>query len=82
MPENESTDFVLVDSPGKKRTLSFIKIFIACLIAALVFYGTFFDKWALKDTNQQPSRETPGPSHSQKGEKRKMRKKKSIKRES
>ena len=47
LPAEESSDFILVDTPSKIKTLFTIKILILGLIAVLIIYGFLFDKWAL-----------------------------------
>jgi cytoskeletal protein RodZ len=46
---SEGSDYILIDTPGKVRTLSFIKYFIVGIIGALIIYGFVFDKWNIQD---------------------------------
>ena len=51
--QEEPSQYTLVDSPGKKRTLIIIKMLIAGIILALVTYGFVFDKWSINEPKKE-----------------------------
>ena len=53
----EGVDYVLIDTPGKKKTLRNIKYLIVGLIALMILYGFIFDKWKLDTKAPKTSEE-------------------------
>ena len=60
----ELSQYTLVDSPGKKRTLIIIKMLIVGIILALVTYGFVFDKWSLNESKKESSPKAASSSDS------------------
>ena len=48
-----------MESPGKKRTLLSIKMFIVGLIVFMVMYGFAFDKWKLDPPGKKCGKRDP-----------------------
>lgn len=46
--EEEQEEYTFADSPGKIRTLFFIKYSIVAIVLCMVVYGFFFDKWSIE----------------------------------
>ena len=62
--QEEPSQYTLVDSPGKKRTLIIIKMLIAGIILALVTYGFVFDKWSINEPKKEASPKVASSSDS------------------
>ena len=75
-----NAEYILVDTPGKLRTLWSIKCFIFSLLLLMITYGFVFDKWSEPKVADE-EKKTLGKNENKKEGKSKKEKEKKEKKE-